>query len=75
MKLRDARLCINCDEVYEAIGAYGRCPACASEAFRLICEWIPTVAEFEMWVSERQGGDVAASTALTPMGKECYKHE
>lgn len=70
MKLRDARLCINCDEVYEAQGVYSRCPSCASESFRLICEWIPTVAEFERWVDERQGGEAAASTALLPQIQE-----
>lgn len=75
MKLRDARLCADCDEVYEATGLYSRCPACASEAFTLVSRYVPTLAEFEMWVDERQGGDVAASSALTPMGKECYKHE
>jgi hypothetical protein len=91
MKLRDARLCADCDEVYEATGLYSRCPACASEAFTLVSRYVPTLAEFEMWVDERSriagglrrmeeevigmGGDVAASSALTPMGKECYKHE
>lgn len=75
MKLRDARLCINCDEVYEAEGIYARCPSCGSESFALISRWVPTVADFERWLKERQGGDVAASAALTPMGKECYKHE
>jgi anaerobic ribonucleoside-triphosphate reductase len=76
MKLRDARLCVDCDEVYDVVGeVYGRCPTCASEAFTLISRHMPTLAEFERWVKERQGGDVAASTALTPLGKECYKHE
>lgn len=75
MKLRDARLCADCEEVYEAKGIYARCPACGSKTFALINRWIPTANEFELWVRERQGGDVAASAALTPIGKECYKHE
>ncbi len=65
MKLRNARLCINCDEVYEATGLYSRCPACASESFRLICEWIPTVNEFERWIKERSG-EAATSSAPAP---------
>ncbi len=77
MKLRNARLCANvyCEEVYEAEGVYSRCPSCGSESFALISRWVPTVADFERWLKEKQGGDVAASAALTPMGKECCKHE
>lgn len=61
MKLRDARLCINCDEVYEA-GIYGYCPACGSEVFGLLSSWIPSMEDSEL--NEREGGDVASSTAL-----------
>lgn len=68
MKLRDARLCINCDEVYDVVGeVYGRCTACGSESFALISRWIPTVNQFERWLKERQGGDAGASAAPAPV--------
>ncbi|GER92665.1 hypothetical protein A45J_0383 [hot springs metagenome] len=63
MKLRDARLCADCEEVYKAKGIYACCPSCGSETFCLVSQWIPTVSAFEQWVKERQGGDVGASTA------------
>lgn len=82
MKLRDARLCADCDEVYEAEGIYARCPSCGSESFALISRWVPTLHDFEKWLNGRtheaeayktKGGDVAASAALTPTRKERYK--
>jgi len=63
MKLRDARLCADCDEVYAAFGIYARCPACGSEAFTLISKWLPTVADFEKWVKEKEGQPVDAGHA------------
>jgi anaerobic ribonucleoside-triphosphate reductase len=64
MKLRDARLCINCDEVYDVVGeVYGRCPACASEVFTLISRHMPTLAEFENWINERKEGQAASMGA------------
>lgn len=75
MKLRDARLCADCDEVYEAAGLYAQCPACGSESFALISRWVPTLHDFEKWIDSRthelaayktKGGEVAASAALAP---------
>jgi len=37
MKLRAARLCLDCDEVHDAY----RCPACTSETFAYITRWVP----------------------------------
>lgn len=37
MKLRTARLCLDCDEVHDAY----RCPACTSESFAYISRWVP----------------------------------
>jgi hypothetical protein len=37
MKLRSARLCLDCDEVHDAY----RCPACTSESFAYITRWVP----------------------------------
>jgi len=53
MKLRDARLCADCDEVYKAKGLYARCPSCGSESFALISRWVPTLHEFEKWIDNR----------------------
>jgi hypothetical protein len=37
MRLRDARLCLDCDEVHEL----ALCPACGSESFTYISRWVP----------------------------------
>ena len=37
MQLRTARLCLDCEEVHDAM----RCPSCASETFTYISRWIP----------------------------------
>jgi anaerobic ribonucleoside-triphosphate reductase len=63
MKLRDARLCADCDEVYESRGIYASCPGCGSESFALISQWLPTVADFERWVKEKEGQTVGAGHA------------
>lgn len=36
MQLRRARLCLDCEEVYEG----DQCPACASLAFGFIARWL-----------------------------------
>ena len=37
MELRNARLCLDCEEVHEQ----PRCPICGSETFSFIARWIP----------------------------------
>ena len=37
MQLRTARLCLDCEEVHDAM----MCPSCASETFTYITRWIP----------------------------------
>lgn len=37
MKLRTARLCLDCDEVHD----HYRCPACTSETFVYLTRWVP----------------------------------
>lgn len=37
MKLGEARLCLDCDEVHEAQS----CPACGSETFAYLSRWVP----------------------------------
>lgn len=37
MQLRNARLCLDCEEVHDA----AHCPACASESFAFITRWVP----------------------------------
>ena len=76
MKLKDARLCADCDEVYEAEGVYAQCPACGSEAFALISRWVPTLQDFEKWLNKRheveayktKGGDAAGYTPANAGG-------
>ena len=38
MQLRNARLCLDCEEVHDA----QHCPACASESFAFITRWVPS---------------------------------
>ena len=38
MQLREARLCLNCEEVHDSHA----CPACASENFTYMTRWVPT---------------------------------
>ena len=37
MQLRNARLCLDCEEVHEA----QQCPLCASETFVFMTRWVP----------------------------------
>jgi hypothetical protein len=37
MQLRNARLCLDCEEVHES----QQCPTCASETFVFIIRWVP----------------------------------
>ena len=37
MQLRNARLCLDCEEVHDQ----QRCPSCASETFTFISRWVP----------------------------------
>jgi hypothetical protein len=37
MQLRVARLCLDCEEVHDAL----MCPVCASETFTYLTRWIP----------------------------------
>lgn len=37
MKLRSARLCLDCDEVHD----HPRCPVCTSEVFAYLTRWVP----------------------------------
>jgi hypothetical protein len=37
MQLRNARLCLDCDEIHEE----SHCPVCASESFAFIKRWVP----------------------------------
>ena len=40
MKIEDATLCVNCDEVYDSNGLVKDCPVCASSNHHLICRWL-----------------------------------
>jgi hypothetical protein len=37
MQLRNARLCLDCEEVHDA----QQCPTCASETFAFVTRWVP----------------------------------
>ncbi len=37
MQLRDARLCLDCEELHDS----PQCPTCASESFAFLTRWVP----------------------------------
>ena len=49
MNLRDALLCIDCDEVFatEGFTCNPRCPSCGSSVFAPLAGWIQTWTAFE----------------------------
>jgi hypothetical protein len=55
MQLRNARLCLDCEEVHDA----SHCPICASESFAFITRWVPSP-------SAEQPANVAAAPARVP---------
>src|SRR5688500_9197639 len=38
MQLRVARVCLDCEEIHDAT----QCPACASETFAYLSQWLPS---------------------------------
>lgn len=70
MKLRDARLCAQCEEIYEGTS---ECPACTSKAFIQICKFVPTSFDFERWTKrlddmlmKKETGGVPPPPAMAP---------
>ena len=57
MNLKDALLCVNCDEVFTPQGSDPRCPVCASSVFAPISAWVPTWAAFEREIGEANAGE------------------
>ena len=49
MNLRDARLCLDCEELHTE----ERCPVCASEASCFLIRWIPSNDDDERGPRER----------------------
>ncbi len=71
MKLRDARLCADCEEVYEAEGClYAACPSCGSKSFYLVSRWIPTLNDFERFAVELKTTGQAACERCLRMKKK-----
>jgi hypothetical protein len=58
MKLTEARLCLDCDEVH----AEDRCPLCASESLAFIKRWVTTP---EKRTRQRAANDTRAETVET----------
>ncbi len=63
MNLKDALLCIDCDELFtvESSSCNTHCPKCASTVYVPISAWVPTWATFGR--SEREMETVRAHTA------------
>ena len=61
MRLSEARLCLDCDEVH----ADARCPVCASESFAFIKRWVTTPEKRPRSASPPAGDEQAAETLAT----------
>jgi len=57
MRLDDARLCLDCEEIHEA----QECPVCLSEAFVYLMRWVP--------VEERRTRRLPSATKVVPEKK------
>ena len=60
MKLRNARLCLDCEDVHDVTS----CPTCGSETFAFLSRWVPA--------PERPGGSAGAQ-ATAPEQVEVYR--
>jgi hypothetical protein len=69
MKLKDALLCIDCDEVFTTEGSpcNPRCPSCASSAFAVLSAWVQTCAAFEKAQGGANGVTSDGASAKRPM--------
>jgi len=66
MQLRNARLCLDCDEIHQE----SRCPICASESFAFIKRWVPaSERRARPRTPETNGADVAAEILLKALDK------
>jgi hypothetical protein len=62
MQLRNARLCLDCEEVHET----QQCPLCASETFVFVTRWVPAP-------ERRQKPRVAGGPPPSPDNLDTYK--
>jgi hypothetical protein len=60
MQLREARLCLDCEELHNE----DRCPACASDAFAFLTRWVPSTER------RRTKRVVPPSTATPPPARK-----
>lgn len=59
MQLRNARLCLNCEEIHAA----AHCPVCTSESFAYVSRWIPPEERRKETRMPAPAGAPAAQTA------------
>src|SRR5262245_2516723 len=68
MKLNTARLCLDCDEVYDE----AQCPSCASESFAFLKRWVkaPEARAHEAVENESRAERAATYRALLAANNE-----
>ena len=73
MNLRDALLCIDCDEVFSAEehACNPRCPSCGSSVFAALACWVQTLTAIER--SGDDNGVTRFGTAATRRGMEIVR--
>jgi hypothetical protein len=55
MKLPEAFLCIDCDEVFIAKGNAPRCPSCGSSAHAPLSRWVKSMEGYEREQFDKAG--------------------
>jgi hypothetical protein len=69
MRLDDARLCLDCEEIHEE----RECPACGSEAFAFLKRWIKSAADGDRSLRARSLPEASARPAPTTEQLDAWK--
>ena len=54
MQLKEAYICLDCEEIFDLVVTKGACPACASKIFAPVSGWLRSV---RLEMPARQGGN------------------
>jgi hypothetical protein len=69
MRLDDARLCLDCEEIHDE----RECPACGSEAFAFLKRWIKSAGEKDRLRRPRPTPEVTTRPAPTAEQLDAWK--
>ena len=69
MQLRNARLCLDCEEVHDS----QICPVCASETFTFMTRWVPAPERRERPRQAQEAKPPSASLGASPEELQAYR--